>query len=149
VHLKTFVPYSLAFALSAIFVLRASRAPTDSEGVPRTFRRMLRALACLLLLVLASTWFYKLNGGLHAVHVSVAVVTVCFESAMSVWLVVAILRDRSDWLVLCCQLAGFALAAGTFAGWIHVLFVAQLIASAAFGVLLVRAGQRLDAEVGT
>jgi len=99
--------------------------------------------------VIPYSGFYKRSGDLHATHVAVAVIILLFETAASAWLIAAILHGGWDVVILGCEIVGLLLAASTVVGWLHVLFVAQLITSAAFAVLLVRGGRRLDAsEVG-
>src|SRR5271167_3737035 len=65
IHLRTVVPYTLAFAGSSFFILRAAGEAPASGAVSGRFRRLLYVLGTLLVLVLASTWFYKRNGEAH------------------------------------------------------------------------------------
>ncbi len=99
-----------------------------------------------LFLVPLSTYPYRLDLVLRDVHIAVGVVTICVESVASVWIVCSIVRDRWSIVTLCVQLVGFALASLTFLGLLHVLFIAQLITSIAFGVLLVRGAQHVGLD---
>jgi hypothetical protein len=146
VHAATVVPYTLAFLLCAIFLGRAASLVTVVDPTTRAFRTMLLVLACLLVAVLGSTYPYKTSQLLHGVHIAVGVVTVCFESAASIWIALAVAKDRWSLAALCAQLVGLLLAALTFFGQLHVLFAAQLLTSLAFGVLLVRGARVVDAS---
>ena len=148
VHVATVVPYTLAFALCAVFVGRAAACVIVVDRTTRVFRTVLLVLCGLLVAVLVSTYAYKTGPLLHGVHVAVGVVTLCFESAVSIWIVVALARDPVSRAALAAQLAGLALAALTVLGVLHVLFAAQLLASLAFGVLLVRGARCIDARSG-
>jgi hypothetical protein len=141
VHGATIVPYSLAFLVSALLVARTASLVDIIDGHTQRFRTLLLTLAGLLVLVLASTYGYKASELLHTVHIGVGVVMLCFESIASVWLTIAIARDPMSMCALAAQLIGFVLAALTFFGVLHVLFIAQLVTSFAFGVLLIRSTQ--------
>ena len=147
VHGATVVPYTLAFLLSAMFVARAASLVIVVDRTTRSFKAMLVTLTFLLLLVLASTYAYKTSQLLHGVHIAVGVVMLCFESAASVWIVIHLAREPWSVIALGVQLLGFVLAALTFFGQLHVLFVAQLLTSLAFGALLIRGVHLVEARV--
>jgi hypothetical protein len=147
VHGTTVVPYTLAFLLCAMLVARSASLVDVVDRMTRQFKTMLVTLSWLLLLVLASTYGYKTSQLLHNAHIAVGVVMLCFESAASIWIVVALAREPWSLLALGVQLIGFILAALTFFGQLHLLFVAQLLTSLAFGALLIRSAQIVDVTV--
>lgn len=145
VHLDTVVPYTLAFVVCSAFLLRAARRITTTDATCARFRRLLEWLAVLLLLTLASTYGYQHGAALKWIHVGIGAAVVSFEALASLWVAIRLL-DGGAWLVvLGAQLAGTALAAATLLGAVHLLFVSQLVTSAAFGILLVAGARRIDA----
>lgn len=98
----------------------------------------LRVLAVLFFLVLVSTYPYKLNNFYDAAHKDVSIV-------LSIWGLIlggALVSKRHDaWNVSLFALQLIATSAGiiTILGYVHLLFVSQMAAGAAFGALLVRA----------
>ncbi len=140
VHAKTVVPYTLALGFaSALTYWGARRIPTITTSA-RRFQALLRAYSWLVLLTLVTTYGYTLNAPLKYVHVTVGVTIIVFESAASLWMYWAVRSLRS---VLFVQLLGFALAALTFFGALHVLFLSQILTGGGFALLLVRACRRL------
>ncbi len=138
VHLRTVVPYTLALGLGGGSALMSARSMVASNRTGRHLRFILNVYGTLVLLILASTYGYRLNPSLRLVHVTINVVTALFLSGASTWLFVRILsRSSTFWLVV--QLTGFVLAVVDFLNLLHVLFIAQLLIGVGFGVLVVRA----------
>jgi hypothetical protein len=149
VHARTVVPYSLAFLLPALLIARAALAIDEVDTTARRFRRILLALAWLLLAVLVSTYCYKLNVELRDLHIGVAIAMLCFETAASAWIALAVTGRLVDRVLLGVQVAGLVIAALTLVGVLHLLFLAQLVTSAAFGALLVRGALALEHRGGS
>ena len=139
IHLKTGVPYSLAFLLCAWFSVAAARHYRESGGVAHRFRYLLDSYGGLLLLTLASTYGYKLNAGLKEFHIVVGVVMITFELVASVWMF-AQLEGGWDRVSLILQVAGCAVAGVTVLGALHLLFLGQALADVGFALLLVHLG---------
>lgn len=146
VHARTIVPYSLAFGLSAGFVLAAARLIKPATKAWRQLRYIFYIYAGLLLLVLITTYPYKLNDGFKNLHVLSAILIFVFEMAASVWLALVIQRDAVTGWLLAGQLFGFGLGGLTFFGAIHRLFIAQIVTSLTFGLLLLQAARRQTAQ---
>ena len=146
VHAATVVPYSAAFLGSAVLLVAAGTRTPTRDATERRFRAALRTLAVLLVAVLVSTYGYKRSATLHGVHIAVAVLATVVEMLLGVWLVVALERDGVSVVACAAQLAGFALAACALLTSLHLLFVAQLVTSAAFAVLLVRGAAAVAAR---
>ena len=143
VHDTTVVPYTLAFLLCSIFIMRAARLLSSVARLKR-FRYALYVLAYLFLLVLISTYPYKLNGFLDNLHIGIAIVLFYFETGMAVWIALVLLKDRLSKSLLAVEIIGFLTASFSLGGAVHILFVAQVITAVSFGALLVRTGRCLD-----
>jgi len=148
VKASTEIPFTLAFLLCSIFILKAAHITPTTPPILERFRKALFTLAALFLLLLASTFPYKINVLLKDIHIITGVLLISFELAMSVWLTVSIVTNRTSVLLLAIQASGCLLALITLVGLLHLLFLAQLIASAAFGVLLVSVGHQLVQRYG-
>ena len=149
VHLRTGVPYSVALGgAAAVLGLTARATPRRTAGARRV-RAGLWSFSILLVCVLATTYPYQHGAVLKDLHVAVGTLTVGLEVVAASWVVATILDAVTDRVVLAIELAGGALAAGTLAGLVHLLFVSQLVTSGAFGILVVRTVVRLDARGGT
>jgi hypothetical protein len=143
VHSTTVVPYTLAFLLCSIFIVRAAHLLASVAHL-RRFRYALYVLACLFLLVLVSTYPYKLNGFLDNVHIGTAIVLFYFETGMAIWIALVLLKDLLSKTLLIIEIAGFLTASFSLGGAVHILFVGQVITAVSFGALLVCAGRYLD-----
>ncbi len=136
VHARTVVPYTLALGLASATSLRASRSVRVRDGRSRRLRLILRAYAALVALTLVSTYPYALDVALKDVHDGVGVCVFVFELVTAAVMVRALGRRRGWLLVL---VAGFVVGAVTFVGAAHLLFVAQVVTSVAYAVILVSA----------
>jgi hypothetical protein len=139
VHAASVVPYSLAFALDAGFLVLAARrleAPAD-----RRLRRVLEVLAALLVVTLLTTYGYTSSRVLTHVHDTVGAVLVLYQCAVVEWL-----RRRAR-----LGVAGSVLVAVTFLGlalcilasaavW-HVLFAGQVLVIAGFAPIVIGAAR--------
>ena len=143
VHLETGVPYTLALGLGAGLAFASAHSLLALDSTRRRLRLVLVTYGALVLMILASTYGYRLNPTLKAVHVTVNVVTVLFLSGTSAWLAARFpSRSSAGWLVV--LVVGLVLAVVDFANLLHVLLVAQLLMGIGFGVLMVRAVRRCD-----
>jgi len=136
VHMKTAVPYTLAFVLCAVFSFRAALRYRHGEGSARRLGLLLLVYSALLVLTLASTYGYRHDPWLDRAHVVVGVATVAFEVLAAVWMA-AQLRGGWDAVFLATQLVGAVLAGLTLVGALHVLFLGQALADVGFALLLV------------
>lgn|ERR1039458_3130684 len=143
VHNATVVPFTLAFLLSGVFVLLAAYAMPRSAKQLNRLRYALYGLSGLLALNLATTYGYKTSAALNNLHITSVIIIFWFEMAMAAWMVLALLKDRTSAVVLAIQFIGFLMGGLTLIGTLHLLFVTQVITGLAFGILLVRSGQRL------
>ena len=134
VHLKTVIPYTLALLCPAVLTYQAAGAMRPAGRTARDFRWLLRLYSGLIALTLASTYGYTLDRPQKIVHIAIGVAITVFESGASLWMYRVLKRLRG---VLAVQLAGLALAALTFFGALHLLFLTQVVCGGAYAVLLV------------
>ena len=142
IHLKTVIPYSLAFGVAGLASLRAaSLLPGDASlgGL----RRLLRLFGALVLMVLVSTYPYSIDAAWRDLHVVVGALLVLFAACAGIWLCTRVRPDRLQWVALVGELVGVWLAASTIVGVITVLFLAQMLVAVGFAIVLVRATRRL------
>lgn len=140
VHLKTVIPYTLALALASLLSYRATRSLHTARRETRHFKLLLLVYSGLTLLTLATTFGYTLDTPQRDLHVAVGVVITVFEFAASLWMYYVV---RHLVLVVVVELIGFVLAALTFFGVVHVLFLTQVLIGGAFALLMVRASGAL------
>jgi hypothetical protein len=136
IHLKTVIPYTLAFLSCAWSSAIAARRYRSADGDARRFGQLLTTYSCLLVLTLVSTYGYTLDIGLKDIHLAVGVVIITFELVTSVWMY-ARLDSPWDSAFLVVAVVGFVLAGLTFLGFLHVLFVGQALADVGFALLLI------------
>jgi hypothetical protein len=144
IHLKTIVPYTLGFGICGTLTLRAARVLPQILPRRHVLQRSLYVLGTLYVFALLSTYPYKLNATFDAIHQDIGVILALFMLALGAWLVLALARSTVNILFFTAQCAGFMLAALTYFGLIHVLFIAELLMSSAFGMLLVRSMNTLS-----
>jgi hypothetical protein len=132
-YAKTFVPYTLGFCLSGALTLLASRFITY-----KPLKLSLILIGVLLLVVLCSTYPYKVSQTLDDVHQTLGTILVVVELVMATWFSFFLARNRINIIILTIQSIGFILALLTHFSLIHVLFVAELLTTLSFGLLLIR-----------
>lgn len=135
---ETILPFSLGFGLCGLFTMAATAALPRTLAVYKQLHGALLVLGVCYFLVLFSTYPYKVNGFLDNLHVYAGVALVIWDMCFGGWLIFVLTRDRLDRALFAAQSIGFVLAALTYTGLLHTLFIAESLVSAAFGVLLVR-----------
>lgn len=148
VYGKTVAPFTIAFIVCGVFILMAAHIAPRSPTVLERFRGALHILGLLFLLLLITTYPYKLNPTLKDIHVGVGSILFCFEMAMGIWMTFVFQRDWITLPLLLLQSIGFLLAFVTVIGVLHILFISQMLASLAFGILLLRIAFRLVERPG-
>lgn len=145
VHAKTAAAYTLSLGFPMLFSFWAARLFIGDGKLVREFCLLLRLYGWLLLLTLLSTYVYSLDTPLRDVHITVGVALAIFEVAASVWMYRLLPQRKWDATLLVVELIGFALAALTIVGAVHVLFLSQVLTSGAFALLLVHSGRKVGA----
>lgn len=148
IHIKTAIPYSVAFLGCGLYAARAARALVDLKAGAKIFTAILFSYAVLMVLTLISTYGYTLSHGLKDFHTVVGIITMLFEPLVALWMYARLRRTLVTHALLGIELVGLALAVIDYLVILHVLFLAQVVTAFAFGALLVRSAGRLD-EVGS
>jgi hypothetical protein len=143
IHLETAIPYTLALGLASLLSHRAAALLARTDAASHPFVRVLRMYSWLILLVLVSTYAYSLNTVLKDLHIATGIAIVLFELAASLWMYRYLGRCARDTTLIAVQLIGFILAALTFVGVLHVLFLTQLLTGVSFALLMVHSGRRV------
>lgn len=142
-HLKTFVPYTLALAVAALYSLRAA-GHLGPRPEPRALAWALRSYATLLLLVLVSTYAYSLDRDWRVLHFTLAITLGLAEGIGAAWILRTTDRDSLDLAFLALQWIGVCLLVLTGFFGVHVLFLTQVAMAAGFGGVVVHAARRLN-----
>jgi hypothetical protein len=141
IHLRTAIPFTVAFALGAFFSLKAARM----RALPRAARIGLLVYAVLLLMTLFSTYVYKLNHGLKLVHEGVGVAFICFEVLASTWSCLRV-RNKGTVALFAVVIVGFIVAGLTSFGAAHLLFIGQALTTLGFAGLLICTESALQSD---
>lgn len=142
VYARTIVPYTLAFGMCGLLTLQAARVLPEYTVKRKTLWSILTIFGWLCLLVLETTYLYQVGGLIDDAHVFAGILFLVFETGSTLWLWKVYFRDIVQGIVLSVQIVGFILAALTYAGVLHVLFVAEIASSLSYGVLLIRSVKR-------
>ena len=146
IHAKTFIPYSIAFLLAAYFSLRAASTVGRARVGQRIFKWTLRAYALLMFLNLVSTYGYTRSLPLKDFHTTVGIVTMLFEPAVSVWMYLQLGKSSYSKTLLAGVLVGLLLGVIDYFGFLHILFMAQVVTATSFGFMLVRCSALIAGE---
>lgn len=130
---RTIVPYTLGFGLSGILILIASKSISY-----KPLKLICILIGALLILILFSTYPYKVNRILDNVHQVLGTILFVVELVIATWFTVFLAYNRINFIFLFTQSIGFILAILTRFDVIHVLFVAELLTTLSFGSLLYR-----------
>jgi hypothetical protein len=142
IHVKTFVPYTLALTVTALFSLRAARH-LNGQALDRGLAWVLRSYGVLLLIVLVSTYPYSLNAGLRDVHFTLGIALALAEVVGAAWMFHVARQGPVDVACLAVQWVGLVLLVLTGFSGLHLLFASQITMAAGFGGLLMRATNRI------
>lgn len=146
IHIKTVVPYSLAFLGAAWFSLRATSSLCLDDQAGRGFRRILRLFAVSLLVILLSTYLYKINRAFDDVHVLINIAAGVFETISTAWMFHVFRKERYVLMWSGVELVGFVLGLLTVAIVVHLVFVSELVTAIGFGMALVTCARSMTTE---
>lgn len=145
VRAGTVVPYTVGLSLCALFLWLAARAVPASLPHRRGVVSGLEGTAGAFVMVLVSTYPYKVDRALDDLHLVLAVALFVIESVFVTWMAFVPCpswRQAGFWLV---WFAGFVLGGVTLAGLVHLLFLAQVMLTVGFSaVILAVSGRLLD-----
>lgn len=140
VHARTILPYGLGFLLCGYLTLMAAHSIKREDNVTTTLSRALFLLSLLLLGILLTP--YSVNRLFDWSHMAVGGLLFMFELAFAAWLV-RLRPDNISFALFTAQCLGSAVAALSLLGAIQLMFVGQMAAEIAFGILLVRVTMRI------
>ncbi len=138
VHRETIAFYSLGLIGCGLCLAMAARSLLSATPTATALARALRTLAILFILVLLSTYPYKLSATLDLLHMAVTILLFVYEISLGIWLVSRLSRNIPSSLLLAGQLTGSLFALLSLLGKVHLLFPAEAVAALFFGGLLVR-----------
>jgi hypothetical protein len=133
IHLRTAIPYSIAFLAAGVSCLYVAASDIRFS---RSDRVILLVYGLSMVAVLFSTYPYLINHVWHTLHEGCGVVLMTWEFFTAWWLT---LRSnfQQRWIWQLGQSAGSILALLTFVGQLHTLFVAQVMTAICWGVVMV------------
>jgi hypothetical protein len=137
VHALTILPYTLAYGLSAILMIRSALFISKKGGLYTRMRQTVMIIALLYLIVLISTYPYKINHTFDVLHIYLGIVLFIAETAAAVWFALVVAKTGWNRVLLSIQLMSSIALLLTLVGYVHILFVAEIAASLAFGALFV------------
>jgi hypothetical protein len=136
IHIKTAVPYALAFVGAGWYSFQAARLLSKVSGKGRIIRLILQLFSVMVLAIMLSTFVYKIDLTLDDLHVLVNIIAGIFETAAAVWLFFVFRGRKTLTLWLGIELIGFSLGLLTVASVVHLVFVSEVATAVGFGFLL-------------
>ncbi len=124
--------FSLAFIGGAFSIFLAARRLNSNP----VLKRLLYILASLFLATLLTTYTYKFNDFFDVLHQDVSIILGLWEILCSVWLIA---KATSNLLVVFAfmgQLLAAFITILTILGWVHILFLGEILSGISFGILL-------------
>lgn len=140
----TVIPFSLAYLFSGLFTLLAIQSMDRSSATIRRIGRALYIQVFLLLVVLLSTYPYKLNPFFKYVHIGVGLVLLAYNFWLIIWVTEKFYQDKINKLLLLGGLGGVIFTLVSLSGAFHLLLLAQLLSSLVFGIFIIRLGAQLS-----
>ena len=132
---RTIVPFAVAFAgNAALTAAAAASVPTMSEAA--WLRALLSLLAVLLLALLVSAGVYKRSQLLRKLHFGIGIGLIAYETLFGLWLLLFVGAAWFGWLLWGLMLLADILCILAVLRIVEKLFIGQVAASFAFGVLL-------------
>jgi hypothetical protein len=134
---ETVVFYTMAFGLAAYFTcLAAYRLHRQHWRYQKALAYNLYILTAMFVIVLLSTYPYKLNNVLGYVHELADIALFVFTLGLSGWLCLVVARSWWHILWLLALVIGAGISLITLFGLVHLLFIGQLVTALSFAVLL-------------
>lgn len=143
----TVIPYSLALGGCGLLLYRAAWHISTRSKFETRLKRCLKIIGVLYGLVLLSTYPYKLNLFLDRLHIACGIVLFLGELFTGCLLIYHESQNLKRIFIFAVQLVGFGICVLSLLPILHLLFIAQLIFSSAFGILLIISTQRLQKQV--
>lgn len=133
---RTVVPFTVSFAGNAALIAAAAASVPVAMTVATWLRALLSILAVLLVAVLVTAWIYKHSEALRELHFASAITLLSYESVLGLWLLVAVGASWIGWLLWAAMLIADAVCVLAVLRIFEKLFIGQVVASLAFGGVL-------------
>ena len=144
-YAKTVVPYTLGLGLCGVLTIISAHYLPRKVRSYKTLKWSITILGVLYLIILFSTYPYKINATFNAIHIWAGFSLLLAEMIIGSWFGFRINPDRKNLGLLVLLYLGLSVGVITFFGLVHALFICQLIIAVAFGVLLIRTTKALVA----
>jgi hypothetical protein len=148
VNSETIIPFTIGFAGAGILICYAAWVLPQKTAHFKSLRFTLWLIGLLCLVLVATTYAYKLNHVLDLVHVYSAQFLALVEAVVGVWYARRLVKDRKNQILLGIFWFGFALGLLTVGGVLHVLFVAEALTAFSFGAIMVHTVYALTNQKG-
>ncbi len=136
-NFKTLIPYSLGLGGASLFAFKAAHKLRINKQLHfRVSSYCLTVIAFCTLGVLATP--YTVNGIFARSHAVTAIMLFVTEVILGVYLSLLVRKDKIQRILLCVQIASSLVAMTAFFSQVTPLLVSEVIAQAAFCVLLLR-----------
>jgi hypothetical protein len=142
-YARTVVPYSLAFGLCGLLTLKAAYYVPRHIAAYQALRVVLAILGVLFIAVLVSTYPYKINNTFGNIHAYIGLAFTVWELLLGIWFGLFLARNFKNLLLLLVEWVGFVFGILTHANVIHILFIAEILTTCTFGILLMRTSRLL------
>ncbi len=133
--------FSIGVWMCAFLVLRASNYQQQ-----RQLRFIFQSLAVGYMLLVLSTYPYKINNTFESIHLFIAFGFAIFQQFLAVWLAKLNSFDHVSMACLGWQLVSFAIGLLTVLEVANLLFTAQLLGGLSFGSLLVHTTRKATVD---
>ncbi|HVV75447.1 MAG TPA: hypothetical protein VHC43_05375 [Mycobacteriales bacterium] len=133
---RTVVPFTVSFGGNAALIGGAAGAVSTMSSYRNLKTLCLSVLAFLLSSVLVSAWVYKRGPRLRTLHFGCGIVLLGFEAAFGLWLAISVRPAWFTWTLWAVVIAADVLCVLALERVYQKLFVGQVMANVAFGVLL-------------
>lgn len=143
VHHETIVPFTVGFAGAGILICLAALMVPPKTAYASGLRASLLSVGLACLLMVLTTYTYKLSHTLDLLHIYSAQSLGLIEAAIGTWYAKKLVKDRFNNIVLAIFAVGFLLGIFTVAGLLHVLFVAEALTAFSFGAIMVHTVRHL------
>jgi hypothetical protein len=146
VHLETALPYTLALLSLALYSHRAALLYRDGDKRSKKLRVLLTWYSAVVVAVMVSTYVYTLSSTLKDVHFALGTALIVVVGVGSLWLYRLWSPSPGVGVLLFIQLVGDVLSLLTVVGWLHLLFVSEILANVGFAALLILSCRRMAVE---
>lgn len=137
VHWPSVISYSLAFLSASGFTFASAFFMRPVGSVRDRFKFFLYIYASLLLLLLASTYFYKHSDLLRNVHILIGSLLLLYQLVVSIWVYFKINRSFIITALVLLQLAAVIIGGLSLRSILDLLLASQILSALSFGLAII------------